>query len=174
MVSIILLVVAALMVGLDQLLKYLVVVNLKPIGTAPFIPGILGLRYVENDGAAFSILAGQQTFLIIVTSIALLVWAYFLFFKRPQSKMEVAGMVMVLAGGVGNLIDRVANGFVVDYLDVLFMQFAVFNLADTFVCVGFAVLIIGVVRSELKGRKKAEVNTEVSKDAKPEQVDGNH
>lgn len=165
--SVFLLVLAGLLVVLDQLFKYLAVIYIKPVGTAPFIPGILGFRYIENDGAAFSILSGKQTFLIIVTSAALLVWAYFLFFRRPQSKLEIAGMVMVFAGGVGNLIDRIANGFVVDYLDVLFMRFAVFNFADIMVCVGFAVLIVGVLSSELKAKKKGK-----QQELKPEQADG--
>lgn len=170
MLGIVLAVLIALMVGLDQLLKYLAVLYLKPVGTAPFIPGVLGLRYVENNGAAFSILAGKQTLLIVVTGIALLVWGYFLFFKRPSNKVELAGMTLVLAGGIGNLVDRIANGFVVDFIDVLFMQFAVFNLADVFVCLGFALLIVGVLQSELKSRKQPSN----SADSTSEHIDGNN
>lgn len=150
--------IVALLVGLDQLVKYLIVVYLKPVGSVTVIPKILSFTYLENDGAAFSIFAGKQIFLIVLTSVALLAWAYFLLFKRPKQKLELIGMVLVLAGGIGNLIDRIANGFVVDYVEFLFVRFAVFNLADIFVTVGFVLLFIGVFMSESKKKKEEKAN----------------
>lgn len=141
------------LVGLDQWLKWLAVVYVKPAGVLPGIEGLFQLRYVENDGAAFSILAGQQGLLIVVTGLALLVVAWLLLFKRPQDKLEYLSLVCIFSGGVGNLIDRVANGYVVDYIDLQFMRFAVFNLADVLVCVGFGMLIVAVLRAEWQQRK---------------------
>lgn len=171
-VSLVLVLVTIALVALDQLIKYLVVVFLKPVGTTTIIPKVLAFTYLENDGAAFSIFSGKQIFLIIITAIALLVWAYFLFFKRPKEKLEVIGMVLVLAGGIGNLIDRVANGFVVDYVEFLFVRFAVFNLADIFVTIGFIILVIGVFKSE---KKNKEINRKTTGSAveKTEEKNGN-
>lgn len=156
--SAIIAIIIALLVGLDQLVKYLVVVYLKPVGSVTIIPKVLNFTYLENNGAAFSIFAGKQIFLIILTSVALLAWTYFLFFKRPKQKLELIGMILVLAGGIGNLIDRIANGFVVDYVEFTFVRFAVFNLADIFVTVGFILLFIGVFISEAKKKKGSETS----------------
>ena len=144
---------AGLLVGLDRWLKVLAVQYLAPIGTKTLLPGVIGLRYIENDGAAFSMLAGRQGLLIAVTGVALAVVAYILLFRRPNGKFEYVALVMVFAGGAGNLIDRIASGFVVDYIEFLFVNFAIFNLADILVCVGFAILAVAVIASEQKNSK---------------------
>ena len=95
----------------------------------PLIPGIVELRYSLNQGMAFSLLWGRQGFLIAVTSIALLAVAVYLFWKRPPLAERIA-WTMVLGGGVGNLIDRIMSGQVVDYINLLFVDFAIFNFAD--------------------------------------------
>ncbi|OLA57591.1 MAG: signal peptidase II, partial [Firmicutes bacterium CAG:272_52_7] len=123
-------------VALDQISKYIVVLKLKPVGTADFINGILGFSYVENTGAAFSILEAHTWLLALVSLVmsALLAWALFKpLFRHPLGRFFLA---LVLAGAVGNLIDRALRGFVVDMFNVLFMNFAVFNVADICVVVG--------------------------------------
>lgn len=144
---------SALLIGLDQFFKYLAVQMLAPNGTVTIIPGVLGLRYLENTGAAFSVLWGKQLFLIIITGIALLALFVFLLFRRPQSKLAYTALLLLFAGGMGNFIDRVVNRYVVDFLEFLFMNFAVFNFADICIVAGFCLCVIAIVKSEVDARK---------------------
>ena len=139
------LVLVAVLVAADQGIKLWASASLQPVTAMPLIPGIVELRFVLNDGMAFSMLSGKQTFLIVVTSAALLVVAYLLLCNKMFGKVGNAGLLLVLAGGIGNLIDRVLNGVVVDYINLLFMRFAVFNFADICVSVGVGLLILDVL-----------------------------
>lgn len=118
----------AALVGLDQAIKFWAVSALQPVGAMPLIPHVVELRFVLNQGMAFSLLSGKQLFLIVATSAALLLVAYWLFFRSRNNRLQQAALILVLGGGIGNLIDRVLNGEVVDYINLLFMRFAVFNL----------------------------------------------
>lgn len=137
-------------VVLDQLTKYLAQLYLQPVGTMPFIPGIMELRFVLNDGAAFSSFAGARLFLILFTGVAIAALAVYLFWKKPSKRLERAALVLLIGGGLGNLIDRVRTGVVVDFFATTFVDFAVFNVADCFVCVGAAMLILYVFLEERK------------------------
>ena len=127
---------AAVLVAVDQIVKYLVMTNIEFGAHVPFIPHILELTYVTNTGAAFSMLS-DHTWLLALTSLimsvilALALWKGL--FKHPLGKLT---LTLLLAGAVGNLIDRAFRGFVVDMFNVLFMHFAVFNVADICVVVG--------------------------------------
>ncbi len=142
--------ISAVLVGVDQLLKYWATASLQPVGQMPLIPHVIGLRFILNDGAAFGMLAGKQTFLQIVTGIALVLLLGYLLFKKPASKLEYTALLLIFAGGVGNMVDRVLNGVVVDYIELLFMNFAVFNFADILVCVGVGLLFLVLLLPELK------------------------
>lgn len=142
------------LIGLDQLIKLLAVWFLAPVEQVAVIPGVVGLRYVQNTGAAFSLLSGRQPLLIVVTGVILLVGAYVLLFRPPKDRLERIAIVMIFSGGVGNLIDRLARGFVVDYIEVLFIRFAVFNFADCLVTLGFVLLVVAVFRLELAAARK--------------------
>ena len=144
------------MVVLDQLSKWLAVVYLQPVGSVPFIPGVLRLSYAHNTGAAFSMLAGKQEFLIGVTAVAMLVMLGILLRRKSSNAFEHWGLAMIVGGGIGNLIDRVLNGYVVDYCDVVFMKFAIFNVADCFVVVGCICLFVGVLFSEFFAARRAK------------------
>ena len=153
----------AAMVGLDQFTKYWATAALAPDRTAPFLPGIMELRYVLNDGAAFSVFSGKawgQWFLIAVTSAALLAVLYILFFQRARlDRLGYAALLLIEAGGIGNLIDRVLHGYVVDFFATTFVEFAVFNVADCFVSMGVVLLAVYYIRSESaakKARQKAQ------------------
>ena len=127
---------AAALVALDQLVKYLVVQNI-PLGHhVPFLPYILDLTYVQNTGAAFS-LFNEHTWILtlisLVMSVILAVALVKKFFRHPLGRVCLS---LLLAGAVGNLIDRALQGYVVDMFNVLFMNFAVFNVADICVVVG--------------------------------------
>ena len=143
-----LLAVAAL-VGIDQAVKLWAVNVLQPVGAMPLISHVVELRFVLNQGMAFSLLSGKQLFLIIATSAALLAVAYGLFFRSRGKYLQQAALLLILAGGIGNLIDRVLNGEVVDYINLLFMRFAVFNFADICVCVGVALWVLVIFLDEL-------------------------
>ena len=135
---------AAACTAADQLLKRWAAAVLRPAVAMPLLPGIVELRYTVNDGMAFSLLSGQQKLLITVTGVilvAVLIWLL----AGKMSLLERAAWVLVLGGGVGNLLDRVAAGQVVDYINLLFMRFAVFNFADICVCVGVGLLVLHVV-----------------------------
>ena len=127
---------AAVLVALDQLVKYLVLQNIELGAHVPFIPHLLELTYVKNTGAAFSLFS-QHTWVLALISLlmsavlALALWKNF--FRHPVGKLT---LTLLLAGAVGNLIDRAFRGFVVDMFNVLFMNFAVFNVADICVVVG--------------------------------------
>lgn len=144
---------AAVLVVIDQLLKAWATAELLPVGSMTLIPHVVELRYSLNEGMAFSLLWGKQGFLIAVTSVALLVLlGYLLLRKMPV--LERIAWTMVLGGGVGNLIDRIVSGQVVDYINFLFMDFAIFNFADICVTGGVALLFVYVLWAELKDRKK--------------------
>ena len=147
--NIISLLAAALLVAADQGIKAWATAELLPVGTMALLPGLVELRYVLNDGMAFSMLAGKQGILIAVTSVMLVcVLAWLLRGKMPP--LERAAWTLVLGGGIGNLIDRVLHGVVVDYINLLFMEFAVFNFADICVCCGVGLLVLGIL---LDGRR---------------------
>ena len=145
------LVCVAALVGVDQLIKLWAVRALAPVGAMPLIPHLVELRFVLNQGMAFSLLSGKQLFLIVATSAALLLVAYELFFCSRGKLLQRIAFILVLGGGIGNLIDRVLNGEVVDYINLLFMNFAVFNFADICVCVGVALWVLVIFLEELQG-----------------------
>ena len=132
----------AAVVGLDQFTKYLTLVNIPLHTEVPFIPSFLGFTYVRNYGAAFSSLQGQQwLFVLIFAALTVaIIWEYF---KNSMhfSKFEWWCIASIYAGGLGNMIDRVRLGYVVDMIQTKFMDFPVFNVADCFITCGcFAML----------------------------------
>ena len=146
----------AALVGLDQAIKFWAVSALQPVGAMPLIPHVVELRFVLNPGMAFSLLSGKQLFLIIATSIALIFVAYGLFFRSRGKLLQQIAFILVLAGGIGNLIDRVLNGEVVDYINPLFIDFAVFNFADILVCVGVALWVLVILLEEVEDKPSKE------------------
>ena len=133
-------------VALDQYTKYLTVANIALHAEVEFIPGFLGFTYVKNTGAAFSSFEGQQWLfaLIFIVFTAAVLWEYF---KKPMpfTTLERFFIASIYAGGLGNMIDRVRLGYVVDMIEVDFMNFAVFNVADCFITCGCIALMISLV-----------------------------
>lgn len=132
-------VLAAALVALDQVVKYLVRTNIQPGQVIEFIPRLLGLTYVQNTGAAFSLFSEHTWLLTLVSAVVSVAIAAALMknaVRHPFGKLTLA---VILAGAVGNLIDRALFGFVTDMFKTLFMNFAVFNVADIcVVCGGIA------------------------------------
>ena len=150
---------AAALVAADQGIKLWASANLQPVGAMPLLPGIVELRFCLNDGMAFSMLAGKQGLLIGVTSV-MLVAVLVMLFVRKMPLAERIAWTLVLGGGVGNLIDRVLNGAVVDYINVLFMHFAIFNFADICVCVGVGLLMLVLLLDSTKKDELAQQKAE--------------
>lgn len=127
---------AVALVAVDQLVKYLVLQNIPLGGHVPFIPHLVELTYVQNTGAAFALFEEHTWLLALVSlamSVVLVVALWKGFFRHPLGRLT---LTLLLAGAVGNLIDRAFRGFVVDMFNLLFMNFAVFNVADICVVVG--------------------------------------
>ena len=142
-----------LLVGLDRFSKILAVKYLSGGTPVTVIPHILGLRYTENTGAAFSMLSKNTDFLIIITIVSMAFLVYLIFIKKYGTVIERALMTVVLAGGIGNLIDRIVSGYVVDYFEFLFMNFAVFNVADIYITVGISLYLVYALCEEYKNKK---------------------
>lgn len=131
---------AAVLVAIDQLLKKLAVTNLKGQDDIVLIKNFLGLTYAENTGAAFSAFSDSTMMLSVFTLILLVAGVIYLFLGKLSGKVKNICAVCILAGGAGNLIDRFAQGYVVDYIETLFINFPVFNFADILVVCGVFVL----------------------------------
>ena len=134
---------AAVIVAADQFTKYLVVQNIPLYGHVDFLPGFLGLTYVRNTGAAFSSFEGAQWLfaLIFVLFTAAIIWEFSK--KRwPFTTFERWCIVAIYGGGIGNMIDRFRFGYVVDMIQTEFMDFPVFNVADSFITCG-CILLLG-------------------------------
>lgn len=133
----------AAIVGADQLSKFLVVANIPLGGQVPFLPGLLQLTYVRNTGAAFSSFEGQQWLfaLIFLIFTGLILWEYR---KKSMgfSPLERWCIAAVYAGGLGNMIDRIRLGYVVDMIETTFISFPVFNVADCFITCGCILLLL--------------------------------
>lgn len=149
---------AALLVVIDQLIKQWATAVLQPLGALTILPGVVELRYFLNDGMAFSMLAGKQTLLIGMTSLMLLC-VFLLLLLRKMGPWERISWTLILGGGVGNLIDRVVSGVVVDYVNFLFVNFAVFNFADICITTGVVMLMLWVLYdSYKKDREKKKIH----------------
>ena len=132
--------------GVDQVTKLLVVRDIPLHGDVPLLPGVLGLTHVHNDGAAFSSLRGMQGLFILIFLVFTGAVVYEYFRKRlPFTRFDRVCIAAVYGGGLGNLIDRVRLGYVVDMLQTQFMDFPVFNIADCFITCGCAVLMVSLL-----------------------------
>lgn len=139
---------------LDQVSKLIVSDKLISIGTYPLIENILHFTYVENRGAAFGMLADHRWIFMLLSTAAIIVMLVWLFIEKPKSLFVRLAVAFIVAGGVGNMIDRVRLGYVVDFIDCRFIDFYVFNVADSFVCIGCGMLLVGVIYSEIVEQRK--------------------
>ncbi|MBQ6996816.1 MAG: signal peptidase II [Oscillospiraceae bacterium] len=130
-------------VGVDQLVKYLVVANIPLFADVSFIPGFLGLTYVRNTGAAWSMLQGQSwLFILVFVIMTVLIFAEYFRFRMPFTTFERWCIAAIYGGGLGNMLDRVFRGYVVDMIKTEFMDFPIFNIADCFITCGCILLIL--------------------------------
>ena len=140
-------IIIAILIGLDQIIKYWALNYLKEIESIPVINNIFNLTYVENRGAAFGMLQNNQSIFVVVAILASVFGLYYVHTKKVNNLGKI-GILLVISGAIGNLIDRVRLGFVVDYLDFHIIWSYVFNLADCFVVVGTILLCLYIITSK--------------------------
>ena len=148
--TVILIAVIAAVIGLDQLTKWLTVVNLEEYESFPVWQDVFHFTYVKNTGMAFGMLKDHRWVFMVFSTIAIVALIVYLFRFRPESRWMQVSMAMIIGGGIGNMIDRVFLGYVVDFIDVTLINFAVFNVADSFVCVGAGIMILCLVLDLIK------------------------
>ena len=137
-------------VALDRITKVIVQRALAPHGVKNALPGILSWAYTQNRGAAFSILSGRSFLLIALTLVLIAALLIYLLRHPENPAMERAGIWMIIGGGLGNLWDRLLYGCVIDFIRLDFVNFAVFNAADIFVCIGAFLVGLSVLVSETR------------------------
>ena len=137
---------SAAIVAVDQLTKYLVAENIPLYADVPLLPGVVQLTYAQNTGAAFSILQGQQWLFALIFAVftAAIIWAYFKKFF-PFSRFEWICIAAIYGGGLGNMIDRLRLGYVIDMIETQFINFPVFNIADSFITCGCIALMVSLI-----------------------------
>ena len=140
----------AVTVFLDQITKYLTVLYLKPVDTVPIIEDVIHLTYVENTGAAFGMMKDARWLFMTVSSLAIIGILAYMLIRKPTSRLECLSLAFIVGGGIGNMIDRTLLGYVVDMIDFRLINFAVFNVADSFVCVGAGLMILYLIRSMIE------------------------
>ena len=143
------------LVVIDQWTKALVLRDLAGGRTVTPLPGILQFRYVENTGAAFSVLTGRTLFLAVITALVLCIAIGLLALEKIPGVLNQVAVLLMVAGGFGNLIDRVSRHYVVDFIEVLFTRFAVFHFADCCVTIGAVILILSTILSFVKDVKSS-------------------
>ena len=146
-------VIVLLLIGLDQLVKNYVVQQI-PLGEVrSWIPNLVSLTYLQNRGAAFSMLQDQQWLFAIITLVVIAGAIWYLHKHMEDCLWLVFGLTLIIAGGLGNFIDRMSQGFVVDMFHLDFINFAIFNVADSYLTVGVIVLLIAMLKEEVNGNK---------------------
>ncbi|WP_251672267.1 signal peptidase II [Limosilactobacillus reuteri] len=131
----------------DQLLKSWVASSIVLGGSKQLIPGIIELTNLRNSGAAWSIFEGQQTFFTIITIVAIIVIGYFIWQYCKNIPMLI-GLSLIMAGTIGNFIDRLRQGYVVDMFETTFINFPIFNIADMCLTIGVIWLIICILKEK--------------------------
>ena len=147
--------VSLLLVGADQLIKRWAATALAQVGTIPLIEGVFHFTYAENRGAAFSIFSGRRIFLIILVGAIVLAGIVLLISNKLRPACLNWTLAMIIAGGLGNLIDRIRLGYVIDYLDFCLIDFAIFNFADMLIVCGAILMAVIVLYTDWK-KSRAE------------------
>ena len=152
----------AVLILLDQGTKFWALASLKPIHNMTLVEGFMDLTFVENRGVAFGMFSGQRWFILLLTGIIAvgLIWFYKAMPKKKEYFPLRVSLALVLSGAIGNIIDRLFRGYVVDFFEFTFFEWPVFNVADIYVVVGvilLALMILFVVKDEdLDFKKKKD------------------
>lgn len=155
------LIVGAVLVIIDQIIKYFVSAYLQPVGSVSVIDNLFSLTYVENKGVAFGMFSDMRWIFVALTSILLVIIIFYMFKKRPKGKFFYVCAALIIGGGIGNLIDRIFYGYVIDYLSLSFFP-PVCNFADYCITAGTIMLVIYLLffSDILDGSKKAKIKND--------------
>ena len=146
----------------DLLTKYYVNKNMEVGAEKDFIPNFINLINVHNNGAAWNMLSGNQIFLIIFTFVFLIAFGYFYYRESKNNALFHVSSAFIVGGCIGNLVDRIAFGYVRDMIHFEFWPtFPVFNVADSFVCIGVVLIIIFYIIFAVKSKNKEKKNGKV-------------
>lgn len=148
-------IIAIIFIALDRITKSWAAAALVG-GDIPVINKVLYFHYTENTGVAFSMFSNNRWILVGVTSLMLVVALAFFLSGKIKDKLELFSLSMIIAGGVGNLIDRVSLGYVIDFIDVRIINFAIFNVADMCITVGAFLLCTAVFIAERREKREIE------------------
>ena len=150
-------------IALDQLTKILVDKLMDLYDSITIIPGMLNITYIQNEGAAFGMLSDHRWVFMVISTVAILGMGIYLFGFCKERMLLQVGLALIISGGIGNMIDRTAYGYVIDMIDFCLFDFWmwIFNVADAFVCVGAGIVILALVLDmvkEFKEKKKENEN----------------
>ena len=155
---------AAIIAALDQLFKLLVLQYVVPVKSIEVIKGLFSLTYVENRGVAFGMLQNHVWVFAVITLLLISIMIYLLASKRLTGKLFLVSAMLLIGGGIGNLIDRLFRGFVVDYLSLSFFP-PVCNFADYCITVGAVLFVIAILLAGKKAEKNQKPQPEESSEA---------
>ena len=145
------------LVAVDQIIKYFVDLYLKPIGSVLVVKNFLQFSYFENDGAMMGMMSGKTITMTVLAVICLAVIAFVIFSGKVKFGVDYCCVVLMMSGGLGNIIDRIFRGYVIDYIEVLFIDFYIFNFADCLVTCAAVVLIGNQIYEMIKENKAKKV-----------------
>ncbi|MBO5196654.1 MAG: signal peptidase II [Clostridia bacterium] len=157
-----------LSVAADQITKHLVLANIAMYEDVAVLPGIFHFTYIENKGAAFGMLANNRWVFLLISTVAIAAFVFYIIKYRPKDILLRISLSFVVGGGIGNMIDRCFRGSVVDFIEVDFIDFYVFNVADIFVCVGCGLMVLYIILSEIKDSKAKKAEKELANADKSE------
>ena len=144
-------------IALDQLTKWLAVAYLQGQESFPLWQDVLHFTYVENRGAAFGMLSDHRWVFMVISTLAIVGLLVYLFAFRPKNLLAQISLAMIVGGGIGNMIDRIWLGYVIDFIDFTLIDFAVFNVADSFVTVGAFLLMGYLIWDTVQETKKGKI-----------------
>lgn len=131
-------------VAIDQVSKYFIedfFLRQSEIQTLDLIPGLIEFRYSQNTGIAFSLFNNQADLLTVINTIVIGIILFFFYKQKHNSELSKLGYILIIAGGLGNLLDRYFRSYVVDFINPTFMDFAIFNIADCFLNIGVVLIV---------------------------------
>lgn len=146
-------IIAMILIGLDQLSKYLTVQEIALGEVVSLVPNVLSLTYIRNSGAAWSILEDQMIFFYVITVVVVGALIYFLHTEGKKSPIASTGITFIMGGAIGNFIDRLHLKYVIDMIRLEFINFPIFNVADMALTIGVIILIGYIVYDELVKKK---------------------
>ena len=160
-------------VFLDQISKYLIVLYMELYQSVEVIPGVFNFTYIQNEGAAFGSMSNSPWVFMVLSTVMIVGILVYMFWKKPQSRLLMSALTMIVAGGIGNMIDRIRLGYVIDFLD--FCAFPklwkwTFNVADSFVVIGAGMIILWMILDMVreykaeKAKKLAQAQDEQTAD----------